>query len=73
MENMTYEQAINRLDEIITTLENNQSTLDESIVLYQEAVSLAAYCDQKLKSIEDRVTQIFENNTLKNYEGDQHE
>lgn len=73
MENMTYEQAINRLDEIITTLENNQSTLDESIVLYQEAVSLAAYCDQKLKSIEDRVTQIFENNTLKNYEGDQYE
>ena len=44
---LTYEQAMTRLDEIITTLENNKASLDESIALYQEGVELAAYCDDK--------------------------
>ena len=31
---MTYEEAMNRLDEIIAVLEENKATLDESIKLY---------------------------------------
>lgn len=67
---MTYEEAMKRLDEIIDLLENNKASLDESIALYQEGVELANYCDKKLKSVEDKVTKIYENNQVKDYEGD---
>ena len=67
---LTYEQAMSRLDEIISILENNKATLDESISLYQEGVELAAYCDSKLKNIEDKVTKIYTSNGLEDYQGD---
>lgn len=67
---LTYEQAMARLDEIITILENNKASLDESINLYQEGVELAAYCDSKLKNVEDKVTKIYTSNGLEDYQGD---
>ena len=67
---MTYEEAMNRLDEIIAVLEENKATLDESIKLYEEGVELAKFCDSKLKSIEDRVVKIYENSSMQTYEGD---
>ena len=49
MAEKTYEEAMARLDEIIDLLENNEASLDESLDLYKEGVSLAAFCDTKLK------------------------
>lgn len=71
--NMTYEQAMNRLDEIIKILEENKATLDESITLYEEGIELAKLCDSKLKSIEGRVVKIYENGGMQTYEGDSNE
>lgn len=71
MENMTYEQAMTRLDEIIKKLESNSVSLDESITLYEEGVKLAGYCDQKIRSIEDKVTKIYENKKLHDYNGEE--
>ena len=42
MAEKTYEEAMTRLDEIINLLENNEASLDESLDLYKEGVSLAA-------------------------------
>ena len=66
----TYEEAMNRLEEIISILEKNEVSLDESIKLYEEGIALSKYCDDKLKNIEDRVIKIFEDNQLKSYEGE---
>ncbi|WP_281677570.1 exodeoxyribonuclease VII small subunit [Eggerthia catenaformis] len=66
----TYEEAMNRLEEIISILEKNEVSLDESIKLYEEGIALSKYCDDKLKNIEDRVIKIFEDNQLKTYEGE---
>ncbi len=70
-ENLSYEDAMKRLDEIITILENNKATLDESIKLYQEGVELAAYCDSQLKNVEDRVAKIFNGTAFVDMEDDQ--
>ena len=69
----TYEEAMARLDEIIDLLENNEASLDESLDLYKEGVSLAAFCDTKLKDVDQEVTKIFEENQLKDYLGDDDE
>ena len=34
MEKMTFEQAIKRLEEIVNLLENNETSLDDSCLLY---------------------------------------
>ena len=69
MAEKTYEEAMARLDEIINLLENNEASLD----LYKEGVSLAAFCDTKLKDVDQEVTKIFEENQLKDYLGDDDE
>ena len=65
MEQMTYEEAIKKLEKIVSLLESNNVTLEESVNLFQEGKLLSKYCDDKLKNIQERVTQIFENGQLK--------
>lgn len=68
MENMTYEKAIFRLEEIIHQLENNEIPLEDSIALFQEGIELSKYCDNKLKNIQKKVAQIYEDGQLKEFE-----
>lgn len=67
MEKMTYEQAIQRLEEIINSLENNEIALEDSIALFQEGIALSQYCDSKLKNIQEKVAQIYEDGQLKEF------
>ena len=67
MENLTYEKAIKRLEQIISILESNEVPLEESIVLFQEGVNLSKYCDDKLQSIQQKVAQIYENGEMKEF------
>ncbi|MDI3472617.1 MAG: exodeoxyribonuclease small subunit [Thermotogaceae bacterium] len=47
---LDFEKAFNRLDEIIRLLENDKISLDESIELFKEGVKLYKYCRSKLDS-----------------------
>lgn len=64
MEKMTFEQAIKRLEEIVKLLEDNQISLDQSIELFQEGIQLSKYCNDKLTSVEDKVSKILINGEL---------
>lgn len=58
MDNITFEQAMNRLEEIIKALEDNQTSLENSVELFQEGIKLSKICSDKLAGIEDRVAKI---------------
>lgn len=58
MENMTFEQALQRIDEIVKSLESNQTSLDNSVALFQEGIELSKYCSNKLENIEQKVSKI---------------
>ena len=58
MEKMTFEQAIKRLEEIVDLLENNETSLDDSVELFQEGVQLSQYCSKKLGNVENKVSKI---------------
>lgn len=58
MENITFEQAIKRLEEIIDSLENNQVSLEKSVELFQEGIQLTKLCNDKLDGIENKVAKI---------------
>lgn len=57
-EELTYEQALKRLEEIVNTLENSETTLDESLKLFEEGTKLAAYCNDKLINAKQKITEI---------------
>ena len=58
MDNITFEQAMSRLEEIIVALENNQISLEKSVDLFQEGIKLSKICSDKLAGIEDKVAKI---------------
>lgn len=52
---MTFEAAMERLEEIARLLESGSEGLDESLKLYEEGVSLIRLCTQKLETAEQSV------------------
>lgn len=52
----TFESSIERIEQIIATIEDNQVTLDESINLYKEGMLLSKFCMEKLNGVEAEVS-----------------
>lgn len=55
---MTYEKAILRLEEIVSSLEKNEVSLDESLKLFEEGAKLTAFCADKLKNAQQKITEL---------------
>lgn len=55
-EELTYEKAMIRLEEIVSLLEKNDVSLDESIKLFEEGTRLTAFCSEKLKDAKAKIT-----------------
>ena len=68
MEKMTFEQAIKRLEEIVDLLENNETSLDDSVELFQEGVQLSLYCSKKLGNVENKVSKILIDGQLEDFD-----
>ena len=60
MEQMQYETAIKRLEEIVALLEKGGLSLDESVRLFEEGASLSAFCNKALKDAELKITKLTE-------------
>lgn len=54
----TFEESLNRLQEISNSLESGDIGLEESIKLYEEGISLAKICYTTLKEAELKVTEL---------------
>ena len=52
---MTFEAAMERLEEILHTLENGGETLDATLKLYEEGVGLIRICSERLENAEQSV------------------
>lgn len=57
-EKLTYEKALKRLEEIVSLLEKNEATLDESMKLFEEGTQLAAFCSKTLAEAKQKITEI---------------
>ena len=56
-----FEAAVEKLDAILKKLESGAATLDESLALFEEGVSLIKYCNKKLEGAEQKVKILTEN------------
>lgn len=58
MNKMSFEDSINRIEEIIKVLENNDIELEMSIKLYEEGITLTSQCYNQLNNIEKQSIRI---------------
>ena len=49
---------LDRLDEIVSLLEENEQPLNQSIDLFEEGLKLVRHCDDMLKKFEERIEEI---------------
>ena len=52
---MTFEESMERLEEVLCRLENGNETLDASLKLYEEGISLVRTCTERLENAEQRM------------------
>lgn len=55
---ITYAEAIRRLEEIVRRLEDEDIPLEESLACFQEGIRLSRLCREKLAEIEFRVEYL---------------
>ena len=58
VDELSFEAALKRLEEIVRTLETGQAPLDESIALYAEGDRLKRQCEARLASAQARIDAI---------------
>jgi len=55
---MSFEDAMAALENVVRQLENGDVPLEKSIELYEHGAKLKDHCAQKLKDAEEKVAQI---------------
>ncbi len=55
---LSFEDALKRLETIVHTLESGEATLEESITLYTEGDRLRAQCEARLQAAQARIEKI---------------
>ena len=63
IEDMTLEQAMDALDEVVKKLEDEETSLDNSIENFEQGVKLVARCKSLMDGYEKRIT-ILKKNSL---------
>ena len=58
---LTFENAMTRLEEIVHLLDAGDAPLDDSLSLFEEGVRLVKFCSGKLDSAEQRVKILIGN------------
>lgn len=55
---MSFEEAMRELEEVVGKLERGDAALEESITLYERGAELKKRCETKLKEAEEKVAAI---------------
>lgn len=57
-EKPTFEQSMDRLDQIVSLLERNEIALEQAIGLFEEGLNLVQDLDTQLQGYENRVQEL---------------
>lgn len=70
--NLSFEEAYKRVESIVEVLEKGETTLEESLKIFEEGMALVKECSDKLNHAENRLKQLIEMENgefqLKNFE-----
>lgn len=69
-EKPTFEQSMDRLDQIVSQLEKNEIALEEAIGLFEEGLNLVQDLDTQLQSYENKVQELMLRHQTKESQGE---
>jgi exodeoxyribonuclease VII small subunit len=58
---VTFEQAMSRLEEIVETLDSGERPLNESLQLFEEGVKLTRECSRQLTEAQGKLEMLVKN------------
>ena len=58
----TFDESLNRLEEIVSVLESGEQPLEQCLSLFQEGVKLVKECNTKLENIEASIKILVNEN-----------
>lgn len=59
---ITYEQAMKRLEEIVSLMEAGDTPLEESMKLFEEGTKLSILCNKHLEDAEQKIIELTKDN-----------
>ena len=62
MEELSFEESLKQLEDIVNKLENGDVPLDEAIDEFTKAMELVKVCNTKLSNAEDAIAKIVQDN-----------
>ena len=62
LNDLSFEAALARLEEIVGSLESGTAALDDSLALFEEGVALVRLCNGKLDGAQQRIRIVTEEN-----------
>ncbi|WP_458403542.1 exodeoxyribonuclease VII small subunit [Methanobrevibacter sp.] len=62
MENLSFEESLEKLEEIVNKLESGDVPLDDAIDEFNNAMQLVKICNEKLSAAEESIAKIVKDN-----------
>jgi exodeoxyribonuclease VII small subunit len=58
VDSLSFEQALDELDQLVRRMESGELSLDDSIAAYRRGAELARYCQARLANAEQEIRQL---------------
>lgn len=58
IKNLSFEEALERLEQIVRRLDSGNAKLEETLSLYEESNELVKYCSELLDTAEQKVVTL---------------
>lgn len=55
---MTYDEALQRLEDLVSQLERGGKNLDETLAMFEEGTALLKRCQEELGEVEGRLAEL---------------
>ena len=55
---MTYDEAVRRLEDLVSQLERGGKNLDETLAMFEEGTALLKRCQEELGEVEGRLAEL---------------
>jgi exodeoxyribonuclease VII small subunit len=66
LQKINFEKSLARLEEITQKLESGELSLDESLKLFEEGISLSRFCQKKLTETEQKI-EVLKSSNMDDY------
>lgn len=67
LEEASFEEAFEELQDLVQKIESGKLTLDQSIDRFEKGVKLAAYCRKRLEEAEGKIQKLTKENELEDF------